>query len=304
MIYISAQPDNQYFIWQLEVLDSNLRELGIINDSIVLLGFKNIPTKEAIDYQEKNKSRVFLINDTRDQETCKYIPSIRPHILAKYFEKCAPKFKDQSVFFHDSDILFREPLKLRVNKNTVYVSDTISYIGGEYIVSKSEELLYRMCAIVGIDADTVKANEENSGGAQYIFPPNFLTSEFWSKVESDSVKLYDLMTKTAGEYTPLSGTPIQAWTADMWAVLWGIWLRGYKTKIHKEMDFSWPHNPINEWNKKKIFHNAGVVDDKGDLFFKGKYTTKSPFDDDFSRINKDKCTIKYVEQIIKCKRYL
>lgn len=304
MIYISAQPDSEYFIWQLEVLDSNMRELGIIDNSIVLLGFTNPPTKAALEYQSKNKNRVFLINDTRNEFEKEYIPSIRPHILSKFFQKAEKLFKDKPVFYHDSDILFTDQINIETKKNHVYVSDTISYIGSKYILSKSDELFLKMCEIVGIDPEIVKKNENNSGGAQYLFPPNFLTHEYWNKVFFDSVKLYELMINTAGEYTPSGGTPIQAWTADMWCVLWNIWLFGGKSKIHKELKFSWPTYNIKEWENYKIYHNSGVTEKMEDLFFKGRYTNKTPFNDDLSYVNKNKCSFKYVEQINKCKMYL
>ena len=48
------------------------------------------------------------------------------------------------------------------------MSDTISYIGYDYIKSKGDDILKTMLDIVGIDEDVVKNNQNNSGGAQYI----------------------------------------------------------------------------------------------------------------------------------------
>lgn len=304
MKYISAQPDDSYFIWQLEVLDNNMRELGIINDSLVVIGFhKPEPSQVAWNYRNKNKNRVYFVEDERSDQECEYIPSIRPHILKKFFERKGYMMKDHDIFYHDSDILFRDLVKIKKMRNdTVYVSDTISYVGAEYIESKSKELLEKMCEVVGIDSKIVRKNEKNSGGAQYLFPPNMLTSRFWSKVEEDSVELYKLMKDTSEKYSPEH--PIQAWTADMWAVLWNIWLEGFKSKVHKEMNFSWSTSPLKNWDECKIYHNAGVTSEHKDLFFKGKYIDETPFDADFSHVSKERCSIKYVEQIIKCKKYL
>lgn len=310
MKYISAQPDSEYFIWQLEVLDSNMRELGIIDDSYALIGYTtDNPSKEAIAYRDKNPERVFLIRDGRDGLRRKYIPSIRPHIMKFFFLKRNDLVFGEPIFYHDADILFRDIVKINNMKtDTLYVSDTVSYIGAKYINSKSPELLKKMCKIVGIKPKLVKDNEAHSGGAQYIFPQNVLTPRFLDKVERDSVELYKLMTETSDEYYSLNddGTkhPIQAWTADMWALLWNTWLAGFKSEIHEELSFAWPMYDVADWDLHKILHNSGVLPTHTDIFYKGDYINKNPFDADLSYVSKEKCSIKYVEQIIKCKKYL
>ena len=50
MIYISAQPDSTYFVWQLEIQFRNFRSLSIPRDNVhVLIGYDNeLGLKEEI----------------------------------------------------------------------------------------------------------------------------------------------------------------------------------------------------------------------------------------------------------------
>ena len=70
-----------------------------------------------------------------------------------------------------------------------------------------------MCKIVGIDPSLVRANNEHSGGGQYLIKG--VSSELFEKAELDAVKLYKYLVprepfyevKFKGDY------PIQKWTA-------------------------------------------------------------------------------------------
>jgi len=62
----------------------------------------------------------------------------------------------------------------------------------------------------------------------------------------------------------------------MWAVLWNIWKRNMETKVVKELDFSWSVAPIEEWHKRAIYHNAGVVNSSTGMFYKGDYLNDLP----------------------------
>ena len=85
----------------------------------------------------------------------------------------------------------------------------------------------------------------------------------------------------------------------MWSQIWNMPLFGYKPVVSKEFEFAWATDPIENWEKCKIYHNAGVTEDREDLFFKGKYVHETPFNDDLSFVNKDFCSYKYVEAIKK-----
>lgn len=343
--YISAQPDNDYFIWQLLVQMNNFRKHGIEEKALILLSYnpKIGINPNAISLQQ-TKANLFFYPDDRTNEEKVYIPSIRPNLFKKFFQENKIMMENSNYLYHDSDIIFNRIPDVKIDKK-ILLSDTVSYVGAEYIKSKSYSLFEEMCAVVGIKPNVVISNELNSGGAQYLITKKTpLDSEFWMKVEKDSLALFNLMNSQIfnekvkfdlvkrnlnhfnqeelsnhinsivknvknldinnSNYETLKiahlglFNPIQAWTADMWAVLWNLWLRGYKTSIDKELEFSWATSHIDLFSKTSIMHNAGVGADSKNLFFKGNFIMNNPFNIDFTYVSKDFCSIKYVEEII------
>ena len=79
-----------------------------------------------------------------------------------------------------------------LNDNITYMSNTISYIGYEYIISccrryenqhistYKNQLFEEMAEVVGIDINTIKDNQENSGGGQYLIKNT--NSDLWCPV--------------------------------------------------------------------------------------------------------------------------
>lgn len=307
MKFLSVQPDIKYYIWQLQVQMHNFKKFGIEDKCIILLGYdpKVGVSAEALDFKEKTSARVIFLEDTRNLSEKLYIPSIRPHLIKKLYRQYGDLLVNKSILYHDSDILFTElpEVKDKVNDRKIYVSDTISYIGADYIKQKGEGLLDEMCKVVGINRSIVEKNQNSSGGAQYLFTSNFnLSYDFWDKVERDCNDLYKLMLVTSDKYNPQH--PIQAWTADMWAVLWNLWLVGLDTEITDELSFSWATDPISNLDNHNIFHNAGVTGENKELFFKGDYINNPPFDADLSHVSDKFCSIFYVREIIETAKYL
>jgi hypothetical protein len=234
--------------------------------------------------------------DTRYDRS--YISSIRPHILKKHFN-AFPELEQEAFFYHDSDIVLTKPLNLDhyIRNGICYLSDTISYIGYEYIKSKGEDVLKQMINIVGIDEDIVKNNQRDSGGAQYLLKG--VDKYFWYDVEKDSTRLYKEVSETnknKKEENP-EYHEIQIWCADMWAVLWNLWKRKKHTKVVKELDFSWATTNIKQWHKNAIFHNAGVTNSSSGMFYKGEYINKIP-DMDLD-VSSDRCSYMYYKMLQK-----
>ena len=50
-----------------------------------------------------------------------------------------------------------------------------------------------------------------------------------------------------------------------------------------------------------IFHNAGVTSERRELFYKGKYITKLPYDIKQEDFSNSYCSYKYVENLLKTK---
>ncbi len=293
MKFLSAQPDNDYFVWQLEVQCYNFRKYDLEKDMLILLGYskKYGVNPNAKRFAEKTKAKVFFVADTRIETS--YIASIKPHLVLKFYMQNKIV---EPIFYHDSDIIFRSQPNFDVfpDMNKIYLSDTTSYIGAKYIRSKGEDMLKGMCKIVGIDEKIVIDNQKNSGGAQYYFnkPVDY---KFWGKVEHDSNKLYQYMIETSKK-NPIK-YPIQAWCAEMWATLWNIWLLGIETEVVDELKFCFPTDLIEDAQNVKILHNAGVTKENDNLFYKGDFIDKAPYGVDFSHVNKDYCSYLYVNEI-------
>lgn len=287
-VLICAQPTIKYYAWQVEVMLTNFRSLDIHNhfDVHVLFAYN-----ESLDTVEDDLSwgksvensfpefSFYYYNDTR--RNISYISSIRPHILKKHFKQ-HPHLSRVSIFYHDCDIIFTKFPDFIANMSdddeNWYVSDTISYIGYEYVVSKGVDVLEAMCAIIGIHPELVKERESQSGGAQYLMKG--VDWMFFEKVERDCERLFrDIsLLNTHKKQTDPYHHEIQIWCADMWAVLWNAWMRGYRTNIATEMDFCWATDSIDRCGQTYIFHNAGVTsDNRSSLFYKYDFKDRLPY---------------------------
>jgi len=307
LIFVSAQPDIPYFHWQVELYLYQFSKHNIRSKCYAVFGYIDKPSNYILELAKRYN--IAWYKDDRIDKT--YIPSIRPHILKKFFKDKPELCKN--VFYHDSDIFIVKMPKFEImTENAGYLSDTISYIGYNYIEScskrykhkypelPSNDLLTKMCQCIEISEDLVKENEKNSGGAQYLLKN--VNSNFWESVEKSSNKLYSMLNKYEKRY-PIDHH-IQSWTADMWCVLWEYWKLGNKTIVHNELDFSWAVDNINSYNSKNIFHLAGVTaNDSKTMFFKGDYTNRNPIEvyrsnrNVFDYISKTNATYEYINVI-------
>jgi hypothetical protein len=293
MKILTVLPDNKYFLWQMLVQMNNLKKMGLDKDTIYVIGKRDIqPSNILMKIIKKTnfKGTFYILNDEREHP--KYSSSLRPHLLAKLF-KNHNELQNETFFYLDPDVIFTKKINFGefLKDDVWYLSDTRSYINSKYIKGKDDKLFIEMCKIVGINPQTVENNDENAGGAQYLMKN--INAEYWKKVEDDSEKLFQYMIKTSHIYCPQH--PIQAWTADMWAVLWNAWYFGNNTKISKKLNFSWATEPIKNWTKNGLYHNAGAVIDDGTFFVKTAYQI-SPFNKEI-KCNEDNCSFNYLKEI-------
>jgi len=299
MRYICAQPAIQYYAWQVEVMINNFIEQGINpnNIDIVCNKVNGVLPIEWSKLADNYAARFFFYEDTR--ETKHYISSIRPNILKQHF-LAHPYLTDEVVFYHDCDIVFTKPVdysSLEID-DICYGSDTISYIGHNYIKGKGDDVLDLMCDIVDIDKKLVEENETNSIGAQYILKG--IDYKFWEKVEKDSERLFKEVTELNNKKKEADPKhhELQIWCADMWAVLWNIWKLGKNTKVDKSLAMTWATSHVDEWNINNIFHNAGVSNSSSGSFYKGEYIHKLPYNLDLP-IKENFASFKYWQEIQK-----
>ena len=305
-VFMCAQPDVPYFHWQIEVMIHNFIKSGINPNWIeVLWAHDGTPSAEVIALATKYSNVRFFFYKKRISQNFGYIPILRPDIIEQHFRQF-PELRGETIFYHDSDIIFKTLPDFDSMHGDLYwyVSDTVSYIGADYIKSKSDDLFIDLCAIAKIDPEKVSANQENSGGAQYLMKG--ATAEYWKGVKDDSRAMYKYMAdreklerETLPSDTLGSYNPIQKWCADMWAVLWGAWKIGAQTIVEPELAFSWGTSSLDEYARHNIMHNAGVTSSAGgSLFYKGEFINRDPFSADFSLINQETASAKYVDAIL------
>jgi len=290
--YVCAQPDDTYYTWQVHMWLESLKEQGKIQDAIVL-----IYTPQQRLFNDKWQKIVDLypeaeFNFYKDEEgelnklISIYIPILRPWLLWKYWSE-HPEMKDHSIFYCDSDILWTDKFNVDdyIQDDVCYLSDTNSYINATYFDSKvnqvlpnkveeykARDILAEIGSVVGISREVAENNNEHSGGAQYLLKN--IDASFWSKVMNDCILIRTYLQTVNKDFFKNENEGFQSWCADMWAVLWNLWVREKEVKVIPEMGFCWGPDPITKLETHPIYHNAGIVGtEQGGYpcFYKGKY---------------------------------
>jgi hypothetical protein len=282
MILISAQPDTLFFHWQVELYMYQFSKHSIPN-CYAVFGYIDKPSPKALALSEKYPGLIHFYKDERTSDQKIYVPSIRPHILKKFFQEFPELGKE--VFYHDSDIFLVSlpDFPSLLQDEFGYVSDTISYIGYNYLKDVSNrykkkypdlpdnDLIHKMVELFDMEESLIQQNELHSGGAQYLLKN--IDSTFWVEVENKCNALYKLFKEYEKKY-PIDHH-IQSWATDMWCVLWTYWKQGKQTRVHKTLDFSWATSGIREYYEKNIFHLAGITSElEKTHFYKGAYAYK------------------------------
>lgn len=281
MIFLSAQPDQIYFHWQVDVYLNNFNKFNLLKFSHTLFAVSNKPTQGLLNLMKKYKNIHWYLDERPNDQKKGYIPSLRQMLYKKFFSDYP--HLGTAVFLHDSDIVFRKlpKFELLLNDNIGYLSDTVSYIGYKYLSDKSKEyknkyqelppndLFLKMCHVVDVDPELVKQNQANSGGAQYLLKN--INSSYFAEIEDKVYKLHAFFEKYKKKYT--IDNHVQSWCNDMWVTLWVYWKNGGETKISNELSFSWGTSSKQEYYQHNILHMAGVTQKlKKGRFCKSDYT--------------------------------
>lgn len=296
MKFLSAQPDQPYFLWQLQVQLANFHRLGIEGDLIILLATDGAPSVVANLIAANTSAQVHFIPDTRRDKS--YAPSVQFHLYSKFFHTHTI---GEPYMLIDSDVIFVSlpDMSGLVHDDIVYMSDTRSYIGAQYILSKGGKILENMAAIVGVNPSMIVERQAHSGGAQTIVK-GLEDVGFWSKVEADACSLYQYLTIEERKWRGKE-YPIQRWTSGMWAFLWNLWREGRDTRITPALDFCWGSDPLTK--QKPILHMAGVTPDMSSTHFnKTKFITTHPFDTTHTEC-RDNMSHVYVSEIQRAREY-
>lgn len=321
--FICVQPDDTYYTWQVHLWLESLKEIGHSDKAIVLIFIPNYRKQnpkwdQIISLYPEAEFRFYKDVDDVSSLLGIYIPVLRPYTLWKYFKENLD-IKDKAIFYCDSDILFTKDFNINdfIEDDICYLSDTKSYISAEYFDSKikdvlpekleeykNRDILGEICSVIGISREIAEANINSSGGAQYLLKN--VDSYFWSKVMNDSIIIRTYLQKVNKEFFANENKGFQSWCADMWSVLWNLWLRNQETKIISELDFAWSPDPIEKLESHTILHNAGIVSKNMGYpcFYKGEYHTgKDPMLDPHLEIilndeeSKKHCTWFYADKV-------
>lgn len=252
----------------------NFKEMGIPLQDVHIVCAMHDQNALHLYHQISNQYPEAVIEfypDTR--RTTNYPSSIRPNILKQHFFKHK---LNEPFFYHDCDMIFTKKVDFTtfLNDDICYGSDTRFYIGHDYIKSKGYGILEMMASLSGIDVETIKENELNCIGAQYLIKG--VDFRFWDEVEKICETLF--LNITLENNRIKADNPnyheLQIWTADMWAVLWNLWKWGKQTKVDDYFDFAWATSTIEDWERLNIFHNAGITETGHGFFYKGDYMHK------------------------------
>jgi len=312
LLFVSAQPYIPYFHWQCEVYLNNFLDFGIPKENIhVLFGIQD-DTKLSSGGQKLKKytKNIFTFQDQRDKKH--YIPSIKPFLIYKWLKQ--NKKRGKLLFVHDSDITFNSLPNFDelIDDHINYVSDCRGYLNYNYLRSCDNryyekhsdkiyngQLIREMCDIIGVEPRTIRDQNDNTGGAQYLLKDQ--DWQLWYKIYKNSNLLFDRIKRFDNEY-PIENGQLQIWTAEMWSILWNQWFMDKEVKISNELNFCWASDKIINCEDKKIFHLAGVVENmKKNSFYKGDFIDSNPLTllkhniNFFDFIDKDSATNLYVE---------
>lgn len=329
--FICAQPDDNYYTWQVHLWLESLKEIGYSNKAIILIYIPSFriknnnwdqvvnlyPEAEFVFYKDETSEITSLLKT--------YIPILRPYCLRNYFRDNAD-IQNKAVFYCDSDVVFTNSFNINdyINDDVNYLSNTNSYINASYFDSKEKDViphkleeykqrdvLDELCKKIGISREIAELNNLNSGGAQYLLKN--INHEFWNDVLSSCMIIRIYLQSINKEFFENENKGFQSWCADMWAVLWNLWKIERETKVIPELEFSWSSDPIEKLKTTGILHNAGITDKRmGGLypaFYKGAYHLgRDPFDDDVhlqevlnNEISKKHCTNYYTQKLFELK---
>ncbi len=336
--FITAQPDERIFAAEVETQIVQLREWGLEDRMNVLVYWWPTAEKQSINPDwiclrmryPQVKFR-FYKEDPRSvvaQQRVIYSSIIRPYCLQKYWEE-RPELATIPMFYMDSDVIFerRPDIEAMEMGNTCFVTNTVGYLGVDYMRKKATEegvglqpdhFIDIAAEVVGIKKEIILAQDNDCGGAQYVLKG--VTAAFWEKMGKDTMTIKNSFAFQNQQYFQERGrvrgksaehAGIQSWCADMWSLLYNMYYFGLPVKAPTFMKSIWTENEIarleTDFKGAVIIHNAGGVDprffNKRDYrnteFGVGRYYGRWPWEENFGYVDPTFCSYLYVQALIK-----
>lgn len=286
------------FEWELDVFLTSLRALDK-ETPVVLLFLEELPS--VVEHFRGRYPNLEIHSYVDERTERNYLATVRPYLFWRYLSE--DKNRERETYFQvESDVIFRKlpDFKTLLNtlpkgENVCLASDCSTYIDYKYLmgVQQGPYIVDKFSEILNISVE--KIVETPGGGAQWLITNP--TAQLWWHTWQDSQLIYDFL-------SPLNSN-VQKWTAEMWAQLYNLVKFGWKVSLEKELSFCRPTDPIEEWKKAKMLHNAGVTGQLSHkLFYKGNYTYYSPFGKDLSWVDKTKAGWHYARAIEKAYNHI
>jgi hypothetical protein len=341
---IAVQPDDLLYWWELRVWLTNLRKYNLSNRARVLLWtpsdrlkFERHPRWAELE-KLFPETKFFYYEDIEDSlntliRPYNYIPLLRPITLEKHFREY-PELTNDTIYYTDCDTVFtKDPLFLKgewIQDDITRMSYTgkketgYNYQNGVYIDGKIKDVLPKrleqynkidvlqeMLDIFGLKRGFIEEQNQNFGGVQYLLKG--VTPEFWKAVLSGCIYIRRYLTSINRRFFESEDKGIQSWCADLWSIQFNLWKLGIKSETPIEMSFAWATDPIADWDKYTIYHDAGaskgpiITDDKKEHYLFNKRAHQyinnisTPFEEDLSNVSNRFCSYNYVQCINEAK---
>ena len=294
-IYITVQPNSPRFMWEGFVQFNRLIELGVDPKNIYAIYQDEGQGRDFNKWPHLSKINVWLAPTPKFE----YKPAMRAYLLSKL----ADSLPDKSVVYIDSDVY---PISLPdiKSENGVCVSYN-GHLAVRRMASKESGVFGLMCDAAGISPDDAISKAMDTGGAQYIFPPEVFINDFWSEAGSLMVEINKIL-----ENESKSDKTIRPWVADMWAIMLLLWKKKVLTVRATQMSVCHAPDTAEEWDESNWYHNSFLtsankrtkISGKDNLLFdKNEYRDKLPFGEDVSYVKRGTCSRIYADIVSKTK---
>ena len=292
---ISCVTDSPRFLWEVDVLLTNLKEYGHSSiTTLLIFQHRNFYTQEfspkwkRLEEKFPETSFVYYKDHTNISRSCQifgYLPLFRLYVLQEYFKK-HPELEKEAIFYIDSDIILTKPIDF-----SVYLEDDVNYLSWTgnpertdnylwqpYFDSKKDkvvpdklsqysriDILGKTAEICGTTREQIALNSPNIGGAQYILKG--INSQFWTDCFNYTCEIKLFLSNMnqifmQGEtFQEKEDNGFQSWCADMWSIMFSLLGKGRKVICPKELDFAWSCDRIERAQTTSILHDAGITSD-------------------------------------------
>ncbi len=334
-VFMTAQPDDLNWCWETRVQLTNLRSYKLSHLMKILVYWEPSESKKAPNpcwqqlQEEFHEAEIFYVANDGSELPYRivygiYTSVIRPFCMKKYW-LLHPEMEQKTIFYMDSDVIFtkKPDITAMLAGKECYGTDVGHYLNAAYMQAKAREanlpdehFSELVAKIVDVPKSVVMDNNDNCGGAQYVFKG--VTYEFWDKVQQDCILIKHNFHLENLRYFVQRGIKlgistedagIQSWCADMWAVWLNLYYFGKTMTTPDFMHSVWCSDTIErlEANPQTcILHNAGIGDhNRHEAFDKTKfrkgreYGEVFPWDTPLDHVNPQLCSWIYTEWIKK-----